>query len=184
MAEIERVPFTVIGENVHATRSVARQGKHVVRVGDVEVVAFGDVTGAERTVPICGPVAESAEFARNKVKHIRNALLLGLGGDAVIPEKFTGTVDPEAAAAGRDYLVAAAVRQQRAGAHFIDVNVDEMSPDEGIRVLAMEWLIRLMESALAVPVSLDSSSLAVLEAGFRVSTGSGRRGRQHLPGRS
>ena len=170
MTEAERVPFTVIGENVHATRSVARQGKHIVRVGDAEAVAFRDVTGAERTVPICGPVAASAEFARNKVKHIRNALLLGLGGDGVIPASLTGPVDPEAAAAGRDYLVAAAVRQQRAGANFMDVNVDEMSPDEGIRVLAMEWLIRLLEPALEVPVSLDSSSLAVLEAGFRAST--------------
>jgi 5-methyltetrahydrofolate--homocysteine methyltransferase len=170
MTEAERIPFTVIGENVHATRSVARGGKHIVRVGDVEVIAFRDVTGAERTVPICGPVAESAEFARNKVKHIRNALLLGLAGDGAIPEKLTGRVSPEAAAAGRDYLIAAAMRQQKAGAQFIDVNVDEMSPDEGIRVLAMEWLVRLLEPALAVPVSLDSSSMAVLEAGFRVST--------------
>ncbi len=170
MTAAERVPFTVIGENVHATRSVARQGRNIVRVGDVELVAFRDASGSERTVPICGPVAESAEFARNKVKHIRNALLLGLGGDGVLPAKLTGPVDPEAAAAGRDYLVAAAVRQEVAGAHFMDVNVDEISHDEGVRVQAMEWLIRLMEPALAVPVSLDSSSMAVLEAGFRAST--------------
>ena len=63
-----------------------------------------------------------------------------------MPVALTGEVSPEAAAAGRDYLVAAAVRQERAGAHYIDVNVDEISPDEGIRVLAMclrsRWIRR------------------------------------------
>lgn len=170
MSAAERIPFTIIGENVHATRSVARSGKHVVRDGDTELVAFTDVSGAARTVPLAGPVLASNDFIKGKVKHIRNALLLGLGGDRVLDIALTGAVTPDAAAAGRDYLVAAAIRQQRAGAHFMDVNVDEISPDEGIRELAMAWLVRLLEPVLAVPISLDSSSMAVLEAGFRVST--------------
>ncbi|MHB8960767.1 MAG: dihydropteroate synthase [Candidatus Limnocylindrales bacterium] len=172
MANPERAPFIVIGENVHATRSYARQGRNVVRVEGEERIAFRDVAGAERTCPIASPVAASAEFAKNKVKHIRNALLLGLGGDGVLGEDRTGRVTPEAAADARDYLVAAAVRQQRAGAHYIDLNVDEIDTDEGVRVAAMGWLVRLLEPALAVPVSLDSSSTAVLEAGFRASTAS------------
>jgi len=171
MASAERIPFVIIGENVHATRSFARQGKNLVTVDGVEAVAFKDaLTGADRTCPICTPVAESAEFAKNKVKHIRNALLLGLGGDKAIETKLTGDVTDEAAQAGRDYLIAAAIRQQRNGAHYLDVNVDEISPDEGVRVIAMEWLVGLLEGAVGVPLSLDSSSIPVLEAGFRVST--------------
>lgn len=170
MTSPERVPFIVIGENVHATRSYQRQGKNLVTVEGVEFVAFKDVTGAARTVPISEPVAASAEFAKNKVKHIRNALLLGLGGDNALAQAKTGAVSPEAAQDARDYLVGAAVRQQRAGAHYIDVNVDEIDADEGIRVIAMEWLVRLLEPALEVPISLDSSSIAALEAGFRAST--------------
>jgi len=125
----ERIPFTIIGENVHATRSYARQGKNLVTVEGVERLAFRDVSGAERTCPIAAPVAASAEFAKNKVKHVRSGLLLGLGGDGVLGEDRTGPVSPEAAADARDYLVAAAVRQQRAGAHWIDVNVDEIDAD-------------------------------------------------------
>jgi 5-methyltetrahydrofolate--homocysteine methyltransferase len=170
MFAADRVPFTIIGENVHATRSVARTGKHIVTVDGAELIAFQDATGVARTCPISGMVAASNDFAKGKVKHIRNALFLGLGGESILPVDLTGKVDAESAGAGRDYLVAAAVRQQRAGAHFMDVNVDEISPDEGIRVLAMEWLVRLLEPALSVPLSLDSSSLAVLEAGFRAST--------------
>ena len=124
MASAERIPFVIIGENVHATRSFARLGKNLVTVDGVEAVAFKDVTGAERTCPISTPVAESAEFAKNKVKHIRNALLLGLGGDKVLEAKLTGGVSDEAAQAGRDYLIAAAIRQERNGAHYLDVNVD------------------------------------------------------------
>ena len=169
MPTSERIPFTIIGENVHATRSYARQGKNLVTVDGVELLAFRDIAGASRTCPIAAPVAASAEFAKNKVKHIRNGLLLGLGGDGVLGVDKTGHVAPDAAADARDYLVAAAVRQQRAGAHWIDVNVDEIDADEGVRVAAMEWLVRLLEPALAVPVSLDSSSLVVLEAGFRAS---------------
>ncbi len=170
MTAPERIPFIVIGENVHATRSYQRQGRNIVTVEGTELVAFKDVTGASRTVRIAGPVAASAEFAKNKVKHIRNALLLGMGGDGVLGPDKTGAVTPEAAQDGRDYLVAAAIRQQRAGAHYIDVNVDEIDADEGVRVIAMEWLVRLLEPALSVPISLDSSSLQALEAGFRAST--------------
>jgi 5-methyltetrahydrofolate--homocysteine methyltransferase len=170
MSSAERAAFTIIGENVHATRSFARHGKNIVTVDGVEAIAFRDAsTDADRTCPVATPVAESAEFAKNKVKHIRNALLLGLGGDGVLPPKLTGEVSEVAARAGRDYLVAAAVRQQRNGAHYLDVNVDEISPDEGVRVLAIEWLVRLLEANVAVPLSLDSSSLPVLEAGFRAS---------------
>ncbi|HEY5628726.1 MAG TPA: dihydropteroate synthase [Candidatus Limnocylindrales bacterium] len=170
MTMAERVPFVIIGENVHATRSFARQGKNVVTVDGVEAIAFRDASGAERTCPIAAPVAGSSEFTKNKVKHIRNALLLGLGGDRVLDAKLTGDVTPEDGQVGRDYLIAAAIRQQRNGAHYLYVNVDEISADEGIRVLAMAWLVGLLEGAVGVPLSLDSSSLPVLEAGFRAST--------------
>ncbi len=128
MAPSDRVPFTIIGENVHATRSYARQGKNMVSVAGEERLGFRDVSGAQRTCPIAAPVAASTEFAKNKVKHIRNALLLGLGGDGVLGKEKTGEVSAEGATDARDYLVAAAVRQQLAGAHYIDVNVDEIDP--------------------------------------------------------
>jgi 5-methyltetrahydrofolate--homocysteine methyltransferase len=169
MTAAERIPFVVIGENVHATRSYARQGRNVALVDGAEQVLFIDAGGASRVCPIAAPIAASADFARNKVKHIRNALLLGLGGDGLLPPSRTGPVTPEAAQAARDYLVAAAVRQERAGAHFIDVNVDEIDADEAVRLRTMEWLVGLLEPALTVPLSLDSSSVSVLEAGFRAS---------------
>jgi hypothetical protein len=166
----DRTSFVVIGENIHATRSISRRGRHVVRVGDAEQIAFVNAGGHELTVPIAAPVADSADFAAGKVKHIRNAVLLGLGGEALVPAEITGPVTADGAAAARNYLVAAARRQELAGAHYIDVNIDEMAGDEGIRVAAIEWLVRLLEPALGIPLSLDSSSVVVLEAGLRASS--------------
>ena len=102
-------PFAVIGENIHATRTLIRNGHHVRRDDDGrEVVAFTDVAGTPRTMPLAASIAAGSELAASKVKHIRNALLLGLGGDGTAPVAFTGPVSPEAARDGRDYLVAAA----------------------------------------------------------------------------
>ena len=140
-----------------------------------EVLRFVDSSGAERTCPIASSIARSSEFARQRVKHIKNALLLGLAGDGLIPVARTGPVAPEAAANARLYLEAAAVRQERAGASYIDVNVDDIDEDPSVRSLAIAWLVRLLEPELGVPLSLDSSSPEVLESGLRASRGASGR---------
>jgi 5-methyltetrahydrofolate--homocysteine methyltransferase len=147
----------------------------MVVVGGAEALRFTGTSGAERTCPIVRAVAKSEEYARNRVKHIKNALLLGLAGDGLITHRRVGSAAIGSAEAARDYLVAAAVRQQRAGAGYIDVNVDEIDEDLGIRRVAMQWLVAVLEPELDVPLSLDSSSAAVLEAGLRASrSASGR----------
>jgi hypothetical protein len=162
-------PFTVIGENVHASRTCARRGPGMTTRDGAEVLAFRDASGVERTCPIAAPVAQSEEYARLRVKHIKNALLLGLAGDRLLPAARMGAVPGDTADDARAYLVAAAVRQERADASYIDVNVDDVDPDLGVQRLAMEWLVRLLEPELGVPLSLDSSSPEVLEAGLRAS---------------
>jgi 5-methyltetrahydrofolate corrinoid/iron sulfur protein methyltransferase len=171
MASIEAPhPFAVIGENIHATRTLMRHGNHIRRDdGGAEVVVFIDADGLPRTMPLASPLAAGSEFVAGKVKHIRNAMLLGIAGDDLAPKAITGPVSPDAARDGRDYLVAAARRQEAAGADYLDVNVDEVAGDEGVQVAAMAWLVHLLEPVTSVPLSLDSSSIAVLRAGLRAS---------------
>lgn len=169
MSALPLDPFVVIGENVHASRTCARRGTSMADVGGVECIRFDDVSGAARTCPIALPIAQSTEFACQRVKHIKNALLLGLAGDGLIRSDRVGLVREGAADDARAYLVVSAVRQQRAGADFVDVNVDDVDEDLGIRCTAMAWLVRLLETALEVPLSIDSASPEVLAAGLRAS---------------
>ena len=84
------------------------------------------------------------------------------------PEALAGPPSAEAAEIGRAYLVAMAVRQAATGADWLDVNVDEVAGDLGVRVAAMGWLVRVLEAApeVNVPLALDSSSSDVLSAGL------------------
>jgi cobalamin-dependent methionine synthase I len=161
--------FVAIGENVHASRTCPRRGPSMAATHRGEALRFVDRAGAERSCPIATSIAKSAEYARQRVKHVKNALLLGMAADGLISRARTGEVTEETADDARAYLVAAAVRQERSGASYIDVNVDDIDEDAGVRCVAMAWLVRLLEPELGIPLSLDSSSAEVLEAGLRAS---------------
>ncbi len=155
--------FLVIGENVHATRTVSRRGRLVVRRPDGrEAVAFTDEHGADRSFAIPDAVSAGQEFAAGRVKHVRAAILVGMGGG------------PEAADAAA-YLRSMVRRQVDGGADWIDLNVDEVSPDPGEQAAAMAWLVETVEPTAGVPVALDSSTHGTIEAGLRASrSGHGR----------
>src|SRR5450759_2718462 len=71
-----------------------------------------------------------------------------------------------AAGLGRGYVRAMARRQAAAGAHFLDLNVDEVTTDVDGRIAAMRWIVGAVEDATDVALALDSSSAAVLRAGL------------------
>jgi 5-methyltetrahydrofolate--homocysteine methyltransferase len=57
-------------------------------------------------------------------------------------------------------------RQAGADAHFLDLNVDEVTTDVDGRIAAMRWVVGAVEDATDVALALDSSSAAVLQAGL------------------
>lgn len=58
-----------------------------------------------------------------------------------------------------------AVKQVEGGAHMLDVNVGPASADP---VAAMEWLVKTIQEAVDVPLSIDSTKPEVFEAGLRL----------------
>ena len=153
------VPFIVIGENIHATRVVRRVGPRVAALpGGGPAVRFTDESGAERLLPVPAAALVGPEGPAQQVKHVKAAVLAGLGEDAA------------AAALGRDYIRAMARRQAEAGADYLDLNVDEVATDGDDRAAAMCWLIAGAEDATNIPLALDSSAGAVLRAGLAAST--------------
>jgi 5-methyltetrahydrofolate corrinoid/iron sulfur protein methyltransferase len=150
-------PFQVVGENIHATRVLKRTGRHAVDLDDGSVGIGFDTPGGERLVlPVHPELAAAKAFESGKIKHVQSAVRHGLDGGA--------WADTAAA-----YIRTLAHRQETAGADWLDLNVDEISPDSGFRREAMAWLVTTVEQAATVPVSIDSSDVAVLAAGVAAS---------------
>ena len=150
-------PFLVIGENIHATRVIKRAGRLAAELEDGTVgVAFEDETGERRVLAVHPEVAAGRDYAAGRIKHVASAVRWALDGDANV----------DAAAA---YVRSLARRQEAAGADWLDLNVDEVAADSAVRIRAMAWLLPTIEATATVPVSVDSSDVAVLAAGVGAS---------------
>ena len=64
------------------------------------------------------------------------------------------------------YLRTLAQRQVKAGARFLDVNVDEVSTKLDYQLEAMRWLVRELAPLDNVRLSIDSSNLEIISAGI------------------
>ncbi len=157
MTEPAPRPFIVIGENIHATRVLLRSGARVGALADGSpALPFTDDEGAARLLPVPATALEGAG-ERQKVKHVKAAVVAGLGSG------------PDAEL-GRGYVRHLARRQAEAGAHYLDLNVDEVANDLDTRVAAMRWLVAAVEDATPVALSFDSSAPEVMRAGLETAT--------------
>jgi cobalamin-dependent methionine synthase I len=77
-----------------------------------------------------------------------------------------------------EYLRALVRRQVDAGAHFLDLNVDEVSLSPAEQKAAMQWLVRTVEEISPAPLSVDSSNVETIVAGLEACQG--RAGRPML----
>lgn len=154
--------FTIIGENVHTTRIVLRKGKHFATRNGVEGVAYERVDGTSRLLPVSDRMRRSQAYEEGRIKHIALAVdaAMGSGGDAED---------------GYEYLRRVVVDQERAGAHYLDVNVDEISLKTAEQRAAMDWLVGYVGSLTELPVSVDSSDISVIETGLRTARRVGAR---------
>lgn len=158
--------FTVIGENTHCTRVLLRKGKRIGpdANGD-EAILWTDLDGTDRTLRIPDVTLESSDFQEGRVKHVQVGVRTAMaGGD-----------DADIAI---DYLRFVVMRQVKAGVDFLDLNVDEISPDPAARKAAIEWLVQTVQTMTDVPLAIDSSTMETIDAGM--STYEAKTGRPML----
>jgi len=148
--------FIVIGENVHTSRVVMRKGRCFVAAEGAEAVRYTDAEGEERHLPIPEAVKATQDYDEGRVKHIKLAIDLAMDDGAAHAEE------------GLRFLRALVRDQERAGAGFLDLNVDEISVRREGQKTAMAWLVRTLEPMTELPLSVDSSSVEVIEAGLAV----------------
>jgi cobalamin-dependent methionine synthase I len=147
--------FITIGENIHCSRIVKRDGiRGGVAPDGRPGVRFPDGDGGQAWVPLPDSIVESKEFTTSeRIKHVMAAVRVGLAGGA----------EAEVATA---YVAWMAQRQIDGGAAYLDLNVDEIDPAVEGRLEAMIWLVNAVGPVSSIPLSIDSSDAAVLEAGL------------------
>ncbi|MCH8223376.1 MAG: dihydropteroate synthase [Chloroflexi bacterium] len=156
--------FTVIGENIHASRVVLRNGRRAVTLDDgTEAVTWKDGSGEERLLTLPEHFKESQAYGQNQHKHFMIAIWKGVHGDA------------DESADGAAFVQREAVRQAEAGANFLDLNVDEVSPNVDEQTRSMRWLVETVQQVATVPLSIDSSLPAIIEEGLAAYDGSAGR---------
>ncbi len=147
--------FTVVGENIHCTRIVKREGRRALKREDGSEGIRFDFRGEGQWLPIPADWgAFSPAFEQGKVKHAALAVYSALNGDDIQRR------------AGENYLSWMAEQQIEAGADFLDVNVDEYATDREKVVEAMDFLAGFLSARYATPLSIDSSDPETLRVGL------------------
>jgi 5-methyltetrahydrofolate--homocysteine methyltransferase len=153
-------PFWVIGENIHTTRSLLREGKLVVTApSGEEAVRYTTTAGETRYLPILEEFKSRQDYQEGRVKHVMVAVRAAM------------YYEGETAAEGMRYLQTLIDKQVKAGADYLDLNVDEFSWNLPEQKAAMRWLVGAVEPLSPVPLSIDSSNQEILWEGIQACQG-------------
>ena len=148
--------YIIVGENIHCTRVRMVTGKFVETLKDgSKVLVFKDGSGVVQ-LPIPASIVDGDAWEGGKVRHVAVAVQQGLYGSDAEKE------------AGRRYVAAMAREQEAAGAWFLDLNVDEFSVDRAEKITAIRWAAEVIQKAVSIPISVDSSDPEILGAGLAV----------------
>jgi 5-methyltetrahydrofolate--homocysteine methyltransferase len=145
--------FIVIGENVHTTRVLLRNGRKVIRDGDREWIAFSDADGIARRLPVPAWYRATQDWNEGRLKHVAIAIRTAMAGGAEAEDALA-------------YLRQLVERQVEAGVSYLDLNVDELSPKLPEQKTAISWLVAHVQSWTDVPVSVDSSHADIIGEGL------------------
>ena len=147
--------FTVVGENIHASRIVLRNGLRAITLDNgTEAVPFKNISGDECMLHVPEEYKQTQPYQQGQIKHFMIAMQKGI------------SEDPKANHEGAEYIRSEVARQIKCGAHFIDLNVDEISYELEIQKKAMKWVVAICQEVSSVPPSIDSSSTEIIEAGL------------------
>ncbi len=147
--------FVAVGENIHCTR-IFKVGGLRAKTDDGEsyYITFKN-DGEDDRLPIPAHFKDGSDWEAGKVKHCAVAFWQARSGDEPGKQK------------GIDYLRNLAIAQHKAGATYLDINVDEYSTDVPERVELMKWAVEQVQAAVPIPVSIDSSDIDILRAGLQ-----------------
>jgi 5-methyltetrahydrofolate--homocysteine methyltransferase len=147
--------FTIIGENIHASRVVLRNGRRAKSLEDgTEAVPFRGETGDQRFLTVPEWFRSTQPYEQGQIKHFMIAMRKGISEDHEEQEE------------GRAYVHYETRRQAKAGARYLDLNVDEISPYLDMQKQAMKWVVETVQEVSPLPPSVDSSNAEIIAEGL------------------
>ena len=146
--------YITVGENIHTTRVLLRKGKRIAVADGAEVILYDAADGSPQQLPIPESVKSTQDYDEGRVKHVKIALAAAMQGAAAEADN------------GLAYLRALAHHQERAGATFLDINVDEFSLKPAEQKAAMQWLVGTVQQMTVLPLSVDSSDVDMIRVGL------------------
>ena len=147
--------FTIVGENIHATRVVLRNGRKALTMDDgTEAVPFKDDSGEQRYLTVPDWFKNTQPYEQGQIKHFLIALMKGIGDDTAEQQE------------GAAYLRQEVSRQVKAGAQYLDINVDEVHYDLDTQKRAMRWAVETVQDFSPIPPSIDSSNSEIIAEGL------------------
>lgn len=156
--------FIIVGENIHATRVLLRNGRRAKTLEDgTEVVPFQGPNGEPRMLTVPNWYKDTQPYQQGQIKHFLIAMRKGIGDD------------PDEREEGRAYIQYEALRQVRAGAEYLDINPDEVHYDIEIQKACMRFAIEAVHEVSPAPPSIDSSNSDIIAAGLDAYDGSAGR---------
>ena len=156
--------FVIIGENIHATRVVLRKGIRVKILPDgAEAVTYRGESGERCFMPIPESYQKTQPYQQGQIKHYMVAITKGLSESS------------EERQQARAYIHYGVRRQIKAGADFLDLNVDEISYKLDVQKRAMRWLVKTVQEVSSIPPSVDSSNPEIIESGLALYDGKAGR---------
>ena len=137
----------VIGENINTTRRIKATSPNIVREDGKIGYVYLDIDGERRILDM------TDAFPRNETE-LRNARVSPIG-QGVRKRNL-------------DFLRWAILSQQKAGAHIIDLCVDELSVYPEERHDHMRWIVKAAQSVWDGSFAIDSSDPNTIKAGLSV----------------
>ena len=141
----------VIGENFNATRKIKATSPRVSREDGKWFVNYVELNGSKNRLDVTASIPEDPNEQRMfAIPHIAEACR----------QK------------DMDYITWVIRAQEAAGAHVIDLCVDELSVYPEERWEWMRWIVKIAQSITKSVVSIDSSESATIYAGLEAHDGS------------
>jgi cobalamin-dependent methionine synthase I len=144
---IEHQGLIIIGENLNATRKIKGSSPRILKDGERRGLPYVEPSGAKRVLDLTDAFpADPGEHANAMIPYVAQCFR---------NKDLT-------------YLETAVHSQLKAGAHIIDLCVDEMSPYPEERMDWMRWLVQTVQGMTNAILSIDSSDPHTIEAGLKV----------------